>query len=147
MHSTHGGAECSPSFPSAQEKRSDERGASHRVSLVRSEAESFQSRNANPDCVAVNTSIQLQDDSGPDAGQQVVRVEHAPKNLLLANFSTWQGASPVASPVPLDAACGTRPRFHTSNGAPVTANDNALPVTTAQRQPEASAPAKDRSEL
>jgi Bacterial mobilisation protein (MobC) len=127
MHSTHGGAECSPSFPSAQVKRSDERGA-FIGSLVRSEAESFQSRNANPDCVAVNTSIQLQDDSGPDAGQQVVRVEHAHKNLLLANFSTWQGASPIASPVPLDAAGGTRARFHTSDGAPVTANDNALPA-------------------
>jgi hypothetical protein len=27
------------------------------------------------------------------------------------------------------AACGTRRRFHTSGGPPVTANDNSLPVT------------------
>lgn len=115
------------SFPSAREKRTGER-TTFPGSSVCFEGESFHSWNIDEACRAGDSSIHLQDDSGQDAGQQVVRVEHAPKNLLFANFSTWQGASPVASPVPLVAACGTRARFHASDGAPVTANDNALPV-------------------
>lgn len=61
-----------------------------------------------------------------------MRVFHAPRWTeglhALCHTSTWQGASPVASPVPLGAASGNRARFHTFGGAPVTANDNSSPV-------------------
>jgi hypothetical protein len=119
------------SFPSAPEKRNAEQ-LLFRVSPVRYEPESFRTQNADSHCVAVNPSIHSQDDSDQNSGQQVVRVEHAQSEAVcLPAFrarSTWQGASPVASPVPLDAACGTRTRFQTSEPASVTANDNSLPV-------------------
>lgn len=63
-----------------------------------------------------------------------MRVFHAPQNAIWAcgpsHFSTWQGAlrSPLHPLVPLIAATGTARRFHTSGGAPVTANENVSPV-------------------
>jgi len=63
-----------------------------------------------------------------------VRVIHAPRQpdglAALWYGSTWQGepSSPLHPLVPRIAANGTRRRFHTSGGAPVTANDNVSPV-------------------
>jgi hypothetical protein len=81
-------------------------------------------------------SIHSQDDSRRYAGQQVVRVFHAPRlenGSYMADFrgSTWQGREiPSVASFP-GAACrgsGNRARFRTFGGAPLTANDNSLPV-------------------
>lgn len=131
MHSANSKDKTPVSFPTAQVKRTAER-YTFRGSLVRYEAESFRLADATLGCAASEVSIQLQDDSRQEAGQQVVRVERARlEDLPSANLrgSTCKGGEPPFDP-PSAAVGGNgnRARFHTFGDEPMTANDNALPV-------------------